>query len=122
MTDRYTRRDAEAAFERLAAAVGAKIADPSWKLTDRRRLGAWILDHNSVYGGYVIEAYVSDSPPRDERKQAYTAVTRPMGDTRRNARDFADACHFAARAIEAARGGNGSTREIRKRYAPRIAA
>lgn len=119
MSDRYTRNDAVAAFERLADAVGAKIADSTWKITDRRRLGAWSLDHNGVYGGYVIQAYVADSTPADGRPQAYTAVTLPMGERRQSARDFAQACHFAVRAIEASRGGSGSTRDIRKRYAPR---
>lgn len=104
MPERYTRRDAESAFQRLADAVGAKIADPAWKITDKRREGAWILDHNSVYGGYVIEAYVPDSPPHDDRPQAYTAVTQPFGYERRSAREFAGACHFAARAVEASRG------------------
>lgn len=118
--ERYTRRDAEQAFERLADAVGAKVADPAWKTTDKRRLGAWTLDHNSVYGGYVIEAFVADTP-RDDGHQAYTAVTRPMGDYRHTARDFAQMCHFAVRAIEASRGGSGSTRDIRKRYAPKAA-
>jgi hypothetical protein len=121
--ERYTRRDTEMAFARLADAVGAKIADPAWKITDKRRLGAWTLDHNGVYGGYVIAAYVSDSHYSDDpRPQTYTAETHPMGDRRHNARDFAQMCHFAARAIEASRGGSGSTREIRKRYAPRKAA
>lgn len=96
---RYTRRDAEAAFKRLAAANGATIADPSWGIHDPRREGAWTLDHNSVYGGYVIHAYCADSPPEpgSGRKQAYTAVTCPMGHDRRTAREFCDVVSFAIR-------------------------
>jgi hypothetical protein len=119
MSDRYTRRDAEMAFEHLAETARVTIADPAWKITDRRRLGAWSLDYNGVYGGFTIQAFVADSPPRDDRPQAYTAITHPLNDRRLPAREFAQACHFAARAIAAARGGHGSTRAIRKAYAPR---
>ncbi len=93
----YTRRDAEGAFRRLADANGATIADPSWGIHDTRREGAWILDHNATYGGYVIGAYCADSPPRDDRPQAYTAVTHPFGDDRRTAREFCDVVSFALR-------------------------
>jgi hypothetical protein len=99
MSDRYTSRDARAAFEHLASVAGATIADPSWKITDPRRDGAWILDHNGVYGGYVIAAYVPSSPPTDGRPQTYTAETHPLGEGRFSARDFCNRCHFAARAI-----------------------
>jgi hypothetical protein len=101
MPERYTRRDAVAAFEHLAESVGATIADPSWPITDPRREGAWLLDHNGVYGGYVIAAYVKSSPPRagEDREQAYTAQTHPLTDYRMPAREFSRMCHFAARAV-----------------------
>jgi hypothetical protein len=103
MPDRYTRRDVEELTLRLALATGNRIADADWKITDRRREGAWFIDHNSVYGGYVIAAYVASSPPRegDDRPQSYTAQTHPLGDARRSAREFCEAAHFALRALGA---------------------
>jgi hypothetical protein len=103
MPERYTKRDAERAFEHLAETMGVRIVDPSWKITDPRREGAWLLDHNGVYGGYVIAALVKDSPPRDGRPQAYTAQTHPLTDYRQSARDFSQMCHFAARAVAASK-------------------
>jgi hypothetical protein len=105
MPERYTKRDARNAFEHLAETMGVRVADPAWPISDPRREGAWILDHNGVYGGYVIAAYVPDSPPRpgDDRPQAYTAQTHPLTDYRQSARDFSQMCHFAARAVAASR-------------------
>lgn len=96
---RYTSKHAQSAFERLADAVGATIADPAWKIADPRREGAWILDHNSVYGGYVIAAYVAGSPPYagDDRPQTYTAETHPLGSERYSAREFCERVNFALR-------------------------
>lgn len=94
---RYTKRDAERAFERLAEAVGATLADSAWGIHDPRRDGAWFLDRNPVYGGYVVAAYVRDSAGRegDDRLQAYTAQTHPLGMMRRSPREFCDAVNFA---------------------------
>lgn len=97
---RVTRSMVESAFERLADASGARILDPSWKITDKRRDGAWKLDHNGVYGGYVIAAICPSSPPREgEGKQTYTAETMPLGYERKSAAEFFDACNFACRAL-----------------------
>jgi hypothetical protein len=103
MSERYTKQDARNAFEHLAETMGVRVADRSWDIHDPRREGAWILDHNGVYGGYVIAAYVADSPSRDGRPQAYTAQTHPLTDYRQSARDFAQMCHFAARAVAASK-------------------
>jgi hypothetical protein len=103
MSDRYTSRDARNAFEHLAETMGVRIVDPSWKITDPRREGAWLLDHNGVYGGYVIAALVKSSPPRDGSPQTYTAETHPLDSYRRSAREFSQMCHFAARAVAASR-------------------
>jgi hypothetical protein len=100
---RYTKKDARAAFERLAAAAGATIADSSWSIDDPRREGAWILDHNGTYGGYVIAAYVKSSSTPG-KPQTFTAETHPLDMRRRPAREFAETCHYAARAIEFSRG------------------
>ncbi len=94
--DHYTRRDALAAFKRLADAKHATIADPSWAISDPRRDGAWFLDHNATYGGYVIIAYMPSLPPRkgEEQLQNYTAEACPMGYERQPARQFVEMCNF----------------------------
>lgn len=91
MTTRYTKRDAEGAFNRLREALEKPLAS-DFGIHDPQREGAWLLDHNSVYGGYVIAEIVADSPPRpgEDRPQAYTAENRPFGHERRTAREFVD--------------------------------
>lgn len=97
---RYTKSDAHAAFTTLAEAAGATILDPSWKITDPRRDGAWLLDHNGTYGGYVIAAICPSSPPSDPTQpQTYTAKTHPLGNERYATREFTQRCWFAVRAI-----------------------
>lgn len=100
---RYTHRNAVAAFEALAETVGAPLASDYPDIHDARRNGAWLLDRNHTYGGYVIAAHVPDSPPRpgDDRPQAYTAETHPLGSERRSTRDFVTGCWLAVRAIGA---------------------
>ena len=48
MRDRYTRKDVEAQFERFVMAIGGRVA------RSYNDDGAYLLDHNSVYGGYNI--------------------------------------------------------------------
>lgn len=105
MSDRYTRRDAQNAFQALAQATGAIIPDPTWPISDPRREGAWKLDYNSVYGGFRIVAYCKDSPPRegDTRPQSYTSETDIFGAERLPAREFSQRCRFAVRAIALAK-------------------
>ncbi len=49
MTPRYTKKDAQAAFERLCAILGERPAGSAYDH------GAWQLDYASQYGGYQIE-------------------------------------------------------------------
>jgi hypothetical protein len=102
---RYTRKNAEAAFAALAEACGATLLDPAWPITDARRDGAWLLDHNSTYGGYVIRAICPSSPPRpgEDRPQTYTAETTPLRDERLSTGEFVRSCWTAVRAIGIAR-------------------
>jgi hypothetical protein len=101
---RYTRKNAEAAFEALAEACGAVVLDYSWPITDERRDGAWTLDHNSTYGGYVISAICPSSPPQDPHDpQTYTAETTPLRDERLSTGEFVRSCWTAVRAIHVAR-------------------
>lgn len=52
-TTRYTRKDAEACFERLLRATGHRKA-ASWD-----DVGGWALDYNGVYGGFVVAGFVT---------------------------------------------------------------
>lgn len=83
MADRYTRRDAQAAFARLLLACGKREA------ASYKDVGGWTLDHNSVYGGYVVEQVVSERG----------GITQPFGGQRRAAREFCDTVRFATDAI-----------------------
>jgi hypothetical protein len=76
--DRYTRKDAEAAFERLCNLTGHH-AGP-WN-----EVGAWQLDANPTYGGYMVV----------EISNEHGGQSTPFGPMRRSARDFCDAVRFA---------------------------
>lgn len=98
---RVTRKDAERAYNRLREALGKDDAY-SIRIHDPAREGAWLLDYNPAYGGYVIAEIVADSPPREgeDRPQGYTAESRPFGHERKSAREFVDAVNFALRVME----------------------
>lgn len=99
MSERVTFKDAERAFLRLCEAKGKTLAR-EYPIHDPAREGTWELDYNPTYGGIVIQEIVADSPPRDgdDRPQAYTAVTCPMGYERRTPREFVAMVEFALRA------------------------
>lgn len=77
--DRYTRKDAEAHFERLIKAIGGRIAE------DYKDVGAYRLDWNPTYGGGNIERIIN----------AQGGVSQPFGAHRRNAKEFVNAVYFA---------------------------
>jgi hypothetical protein len=85
--DKYTRKDAEAAFDRLIKAIGGRVA------TSYKDVGAYRLDWNGTYGGGNIELIVSEGG----------GVSQPFGMQRRNAREFCDSVRFAMDALEQAR-------------------
>jgi hypothetical protein len=113
MSDRYTRKDAEAAFARLASTLGKTWSDQHGKLwkgnywepvadgtlwtlegnENSARVGAWGLDYNPTYGGFVIEEIFNEGG----------GVSQPFGSMRRSARDFCDAVYFAENALRAAK-------------------
>lgn len=98
MSDRVTRTEIERAFEILTDALGKELAFRSDDVRDaegrwRAPVGAWLLDHNSAYGGYVIREYVNEGG----------GVTEPLGSRRRTGREFVDVCRFALAAIHMAR-------------------
>lgn len=84
MADRYTRKDAEAALDRLLAAMGERRAQ------DWNDVGGYRLDYNPIYGGVVVERVVNDSG----------AVTCPLGYQRRSPREFVEVVQFALEALQ----------------------
>lgn len=83
MSDRYTRKDAEAAFTRLISAIGGRVA------TSYKDVGAYRLDWNGTYGGGNIELIINDGG----------GVSQPFGMMRRNAREFCESVNFAMHAV-----------------------
>lgn len=83
MSDRYTRKDAEKALDRLANACGRTVGYGP---------GEWHLDYNAIYGGCAVrEMMPTGSGERD-----------PFGSMRRSPRDFCDAVRFALDALSVA--------------------
>lgn len=96
--DRYTRSNAEQAFDRLATALG-KDHSPngggSWRRVDGQnvaQVGWWELDYNSAYGGFVIHEIGNEAG----------GVSCPMGHTRHTAREFCSRVSFALDALRVA--------------------
>jgi len=79
-----SKKHNQAVFERLVDACGAHVAH------GYNDVGGWRLDYNGLYGGYNIEEIANESG----------GVRQPFGATRMKAAVFADAMHFALRAIE----------------------
>jgi hypothetical protein len=109
MSQRFTRKDAERAFARLAFTLGKTWSDrsghlysgPYWAPVPAGELwtrvgsdyvatvGAWMLDYNPVYGGFVIHQMGNEGG----------GVSCPMGHTRKPAREFCEAVRFAIDAL-----------------------
>jgi hypothetical protein len=88
---RYTKTHAVQAFLRLAAAVGVPHNADAAGYSGSPE-GTWWLDHEPVYGGYVIqEAFRLTN--RDGL--VGQGVSSPLGHTRRSAREFVQAVDFA---------------------------
>jgi len=83
--DRFTRKDAEKALQDLCALLGKRVAK-EWN-----DVGAWRLDYNPTYGGFVVEQ-IDDE---------HGSISRPLGDTRVSAREFWERVHFTWRALRA---------------------
>lgn len=71
-------------FKRFVQALGGKVAT-AWN-----DVGAFALDHNSVYGGYTVVQIVNASG----------GVSSPFGYHRMKASQFVDALDFATQALE----------------------
>jgi hypothetical protein len=79
---RTTRKEVESLFESLCATLGKRVAT-AWN-----DVGAWSLDYNPHYGGYVII------------EQMEHGESAPYGDYRRSAGDMAYTIRFALRSIQ----------------------
>ena len=97
MSDRYTRKDAEAAFTRLISAIGGRVA------TKYNDVGAYRLDWNGVYGGNI--ELISNEQG---------GVSQPFGVQRRNAREFCDAVCFAIDATIEIQVSQGRTARVKR--------
>ena len=74
---RTTKKQVEGTFKTLADALGHPTEN-LWtmgKKSNKSTIGGWVLDHNGIYGGYVIEEIVTDGG----------GTTHPFGPTRRPA-------------------------------------
>jgi hypothetical protein len=114
--ERYTRKDAYSAFARLASALGKTWSDDRGNLwrgqahepqaagrlweqvsqsaslsptRSQTHVGAWTLNYNPVYGGFVIEEMATPGG----------GVFQPFGSQRRKAREFCGAVRFALDAL-----------------------
>jgi len=52
--DRYSRKDAEMAFDRLVKAIGGRVA------TSYNDVGAYRLDYAGCYGGFNVERIINE--------------------------------------------------------------
>ena len=78
MADRYSRKDAERAFDRLAYALGKQHT--RWEQVDGRNVvnvGSWHLDCAPIYGGYVVNEICNEGG----------GITQPFGMLRHPARE-----------------------------------
>lgn len=85
---RTTPTEVRNAFERLAEVLGKDTGAAYTRNADgtyTANIGTWILDHNSCYGGYVVEEVYNEGG----------AITHPLGDRRRTAAEFVGAVWFA---------------------------
>jgi hypothetical protein len=80
--DRWTTKDIESLFDTFLKASGNRKAE------DYKDVGGMRLDHNSVYGGYVIEQIVNDAG----------AIRHPYGDRRFGPTELANILTFYIRA------------------------
>jgi len=93
--ERYTKSHAVRAFTQLATAMGKRFepVTPAWTKredgTNKATVGVWCLDHNGVYGGYVITEMDNESG----------GESHPFGSNRMGTREFVQACQMAARAV-----------------------
>lgn len=94
MATRVTRQQVEYWFARLAEALG--VSTVAWTFEDGKsvaHVGAWGLDYNPTYGGYVIYEIMNNGG----------GVREPFGPYRQRPAQFVQTCRFALDALDIAR-------------------
>jgi hypothetical protein len=91
MADRYTKKNAEQCAERLATTLGKKFGK-CWIRVDGKnvaQIGCWQYDHNSIYGGGVIEEIMNEGG----------GIDQPFGSRRLKPDTFCVAVNMAEKAV-----------------------
>lgn len=97
--NRYTRKNAEHAFERLVKLMGTPTG-PIWSTVNGKnvaKVGALQLDYNPIYGGCIVEQICNEGG----------AVVHPFGELRLSPFEFCQ----AVRMVEGAMRLRAVTRE-----------
>ena len=92
MTDICTKKDARRCAESLAKALNKKFGK-CWKRIDGKNvaeIGCWEYDHNSIYGGGLIEEIMNEGG----------GVDLPFGSRRLKPDTFCVATRFAETALK----------------------
>lgn len=84
--ERYTRKDAEKALDRLIKALGKRATKFDHSPED---IGSYYLDYNATYGGCMVH----------EVDNAGYGVNTPFGTSRCNPYEFCHRIEFAIRAM-----------------------
>ena len=80
--ERYTRKNVEARFLELCNVLGKRVA------TNYKDAGAWFLDYNANYGGYIISEYMANG-----------GEFHPVCNRRMPAREFCETINFGIRCV-----------------------
>jgi hypothetical protein len=80
--DRYTSKNAHARFNELCKVLGKRVA------TNYKDVGAWFLDYQACYGGYIISEYMAGG-----------GESHPVCNRRMSAREFCETINFAIRCV-----------------------
>ncbi len=98
MAERFTKKDAERAFERLCQLMGVQANPPMERAPDGRgsvfATDGWRLDYAPAYGGYAIRSLTKGT----------TGEGEPFGSSRRSARDLWQLVNDIERAFELKKG------------------
>ena len=90
---RVTQSQVNEVFKHFAKTMGRSTV--AWERSEdgngyTANVGAWILDYNPTYGGYVINEMFNDGG----------AVTLPLTETRMSGSEIVQAMRFAMRCIQ----------------------
>jgi hypothetical protein len=92
---RTTKAQVDAAFDVLCNVLGKSTK--TWRTPPdsytRAVIGAWYLDRNTVYGGYVVHEMANEGG----------GVRAPLGSMRMSGAEFVNAVRFALDVLEIAR-------------------